>query len=264
MLQASLAEEVVLFTDLDRVDELMCTSVLCACIDSVKLVLFSTKHAEKTDSRKDGSVNATETMSNKAELPKGETMGNLQFARVHLQLRRLQQQVDITQLSILSAIPEHQSNVLFTLKNWSSDESLPESLDVNEQFIMFECGVNDISLKMTHRSGYGNDGIGDEMARDPAKSSMKDEPTKGTSATAGVSRPLKPVIKKPPTSNTMTVPSKQEDCLTNDSKDVTSCVFPWQRNTSSSLLDVNAIWFSFASPPAKKVPQSMRYRITPV
>ena len=119
MLQASLAEEVVLFADLDRMDELMCTSVLCACIDSVKLVLFSMKHAEKTaETRKDGSGNASETTeSNKAELQKGETMGNLQFGRVHVQLRRLQQQMEITQLSILNAIPEHQSNVVFTLKN---------------------------------------------------------------------------------------------------------------------------------------------------
>ena len=143
----------------------------------------------------------------------------------------------------------------------SSVESLAESLDVDEQFIMFECGVDDISLKMTHRSGYGDDDATDKAtdeAHGPVKSSMKeDEPTKDASATTGISPPLKSALKKP--TNTMTVPSKQQDCLRNDSKDtVTSSVFPWQRNTSSSLLDVNAIWFSFASPPAKKVPQSLR------
>ena len=106
----------------------------------------------------------------------------------------------------------------------SSVESLAESLDVDEQFIMFECGVDDISLKMTHRSGYGDDDATDKAtdeAHGPVKSSMKeDEPTKDASATTGISPPLKSALKKP--TNTMTVPSKQQDCLRNDSKDTLS------------------------------------------
>ena len=249
-----MAEEVVLFSNLDHVDECMCTSVLCASVGPAKVTLFSNNHAAKTEPQNDN-LDSPDTA-----LHQNKMMGNLHVAYVHLQLLRLQRQTNTTRLSILSNIPLHQSNVAFTLKeNLTIDSQFPTHIPgvVDERFIMCECGSEDISLRISQWSGYENHSTDDERVGEYScdMSPSKTEPAKQNDATANTVQKGKSVHKKTPTH--LDVVNNPEASVSTYT-DATDVFLPLHRNASSCLLGLITLWLSLPAPPSTEFSQSMR------
>ena len=183
MLQMSLVEEVVSFSALDRIKELMCVSVFCACLDSITFTLLANNQLDKpaepvrkvmvdatpgkraVDHGRGKKVTPTpvilreklharattvESPEQAAKLQKEDAVGSLNIARIHFQLRRLKQKANmINSRVILTTIPEHRSKVTFT---FTADE--PSEVEDLVGFIMVECGLEDFNLKGMWRCGY--------------------------------------------------------------------------------------------------------------
>ena len=248
-----MAEEAVLFSNLDHVDECMCMSVLCASVGPAKCTLFSNNHTAKNEPQNDN-LDPPNTA-----LHENKMMGNLHIAYVHLQLLRLQRQTNTTRLSILSNIPLHQSNVAFTLKeNLSIDSHFPTHIPgvVDERFIMCECGTEDISLRISQWSGYEHHGTEDERVGQftCSMSPSQTESTKQNDATANTVQARKSVLKKTPAHLEVGSNNPEASLIT----DATDVFLPLHRNASSCLLGVITVWLSVPAPPSTEFSQSMR------
>jgi len=255
ILQASMAEEVVLFSNLDHVDECMCTSVLCVSVGPAKCTLFSNNHTAKTEPHNDN-LDPPNTA-----LHQNKMMGNLHVAYVHLQLLRLQRQSNTTRLSIVSNIPLYQSNVAFTLKeNLTNDSHFPTHIPgvVDQRFIMFECGSEDISLRISQWSGYENHGTDDEKVGQYTACDMspsKTEPTKQNDAPTNPAQTIKSVLKKTPAHLEVASTNQEASVIHTDATDG---FLPLHRNASSCLLSLITLWLSLPAPPSTEFSQSMR------
>ena len=182
MLQMSLVEEVVSFSALDRIKELMCVSVFCACLDSITFTLLANNQLDKpVEPVRKVTVDAAlgkravdhgrgkkltpapvilreklhtrttvENPEQAVKLQKEDAVGSLNIARIHFQLRRLKQKANmINSRVILTTIPEPRSKVTFT---FTADE--PTEIEDLVGFIMVECGLEDLNLKGMWRCGY--------------------------------------------------------------------------------------------------------------
>ncbi|GFS00731.1 hypothetical protein ElyMa_001078900 [Elysia marginata] len=151
VLQASIVEEVIAFSNLGSVSDLTAVSLLAVCIDGVKCQLLSNKHSCKAacelskepltrktsatpnmvkfsssgQSRGKADTAAQEPdIENPQEVTREENVGTLQISHIHVQLRRLLKFSNFSEHVLLTAIPEHSSRVLFTLEQ---DTSTPLS-----------------------------------------------------------------------------------------------------------------------------------------
>ena len=126
-------EEVISFSALDNLHDLMCVSLLALCIDNVECQLLSNSHSckmltdvtqgnnpqmspKKRQGRSGTEVSFGERQADKqlVEVCREEDVGTLKIARIHLQLQRLLKNSNYLDDEIhLTAIPEHRSKVLF-------------------------------------------------------------------------------------------------------------------------------------------------------
>lgn len=218
MLQASLVEETISISALERARELTCVSVLAASIDSIHLQLLtnSVLHSPPSEATPSGggadlpgsSRGKCEPSSPKANSLERDAMlegdllpleayledvvGSLNVARIHFQLRRMKMHSNYSDSIFLTAIPEHRSKVLFTFQKQpaplheEAQQSIrsgggPTRMEIFPQtnepgssvediagFIMFECGMENISLKAARRDGY-NAKMNEERFQNVAK-----------------------------------------------------------------------------------------------
>ncbi|XP_076446239.1 bridge-like lipid transfer protein family member 1 isoform X6 [Babylonia areolata] len=139
VLQASIVEEVIPFSNLDNVNDLMAVSLLSLCLDSLRCQLLANKHSctlsplaagpppkeslgpKLSTSSAAGVAKAVQDFGSQldkdkemTEVSREENVGTLHIARIHLQLRRLLKHSNFSDNIILTAIPDHRSSVLFT------------------------------------------------------------------------------------------------------------------------------------------------------
>ncbi|BFZ14882.1 hypothetical protein BsWGS_17921 [Bradybaena similaris] len=156
VLQASIVEEVIAFSNLGTASDLTAVSLLAVCIDGIKCQLLSNNHSCKvaiestkesltrktsatplssvkfssSQGRGKGEVNPLEPDVEKPqEITREENVGTLQISHIHIQLRRLLKFSNYSENVLLTAIPEHCSRVLFALEQ---DTSTPVSSHPND------------------------------------------------------------------------------------------------------------------------------------
>lgn len=184
LIQAAVVEEVISFAALDNIQELSCSSLLAVCFDSVSMkfhigkqrkACMQTVYTQPTTRsgigfKKGGLLNNTralfahlananrpeagpleailiETSENQLE----ELVLTLDIGKAHAQLRRLKNE-GFSQESptIITAIPSHRSHAMFDCTKFPE-----ESNDLNGLgFIMCECGLEGISVKIVKRSQF--------------------------------------------------------------------------------------------------------------
>jgi len=117
------------------------------------------------------------------EINRDDLVGSLDISCIHFQLRRMKKHSNYSDQVFLTAIPEHRSQVLFTFrgKNDITDKSVssakdevPSGTDTSHHgqkfpignvngaggvedtagFIMFECGLENIQVRVARRKGY--------------------------------------------------------------------------------------------------------------
>ena len=183
LIQSSVVEEVISFAALDNIQELSCASLLAVCFDNVSMKFHlgkQTKACMQTvytqpavragGSKKGGlikntrallanlsSQNRTETgpleaiLIETSENQLEELVLTLDIGKAHAQLRRLKNEGYLQESqTIITAIPSHRSRAMFDCTKFPEEPS-----DINGLgFIMFECGLEGISIKIVKRSQY--------------------------------------------------------------------------------------------------------------
>lgn len=198
LIQSSVVEEVISFAALDNIQELSCASLLAVCFDSVSMKFHLgqqtkacmqtvyTQPTVRSDGLKKGglmrntrallahlsSTNRTETGPLEAILI--ETFENqleelvltLDIGKAHAQLRRLKNEgYSQESQTIITAIPSHRSRAMFDCTKFPE-----ESSDINGLgFIMFECGLEGISIKIVKRSQFEKSDNPDETLKTVAE-----------------------------------------------------------------------------------------------
>ena len=127
-------------------------------------------------SRQAGIVTERET-DNFIELQREEIVGQFHISKIHLQLRRVKRANNMNDKVLLTAIPEYRSKVMFTFQHPANQDSLPrnykssspqsntsESMSAEDiaGFIMFECGLEDITVSASKRKGFENSWLVDD------------------------------------------------------------------------------------------------------
>ena len=246
-----------------------------------------------------------------------DMVGSLSVNRIHLQLRRMKQDSNHTNSIYLTAIPEHRSKMLFTFEKPSvpvgsftgtgtlrpmgqpSEEGPSKSRTrefetegaVAEEvagFIMFECGLDDISLRAARRTGYtdltevqdadnnieqaressdvkepipkpftrwsqksaSRDSMADQVnARSEAS---EDSGNNGNTADDEASGPTD----SSKHSNDMSDGEHGQGTLPDDQ---TANDEPLHGDASSGVLQVKSVWFNFAAPPPSLRKKKLEY-----
>jgi len=117
------------------------------------------------------------------EINRDDLVGSLDISCVHFQLRRMKKHSNYSDQVFLTAIPEHRSQVLFTFRGKndvteksvsSTKDEVPAGTDTSRHgrklptgnvsgaggvedtagFIMFECGLENIQVRVARRKGY--------------------------------------------------------------------------------------------------------------
>lgn len=128
-----------------------------------------------------GKSSAASPCETNVEINRDDLVGSLDISSVHFQLRRMKKHSNYSDQVFLTAIPEHRSQVLFTFrgKNDITDKSVSpakeEGPGTSQQgpkrtagsavgagggvedaagFIMFECGLESIQVRVARRKGY--------------------------------------------------------------------------------------------------------------
>ncbi|XP_055381705.1 bridge-like lipid transfer protein family member 1 isoform X2 [Condylostylus longicornis] len=242
MLQASVVSERTSLTKLDNIQELSCVSLLAFYIQgiSAKFHLAKTNKAsmqniyiQKTiksenQTKKSGIMRGTKAflaqLSSQArpdniagepilietsEKQLEELVIALDVASTHIQLRRLKNESNKSQSSqaIITAIPEYKSKTSF------SCVKMPDNQDDDIGFIMFECGLERLSVKMIKKSHYEKSENSNEHVNMSDKSNQKNYNSQNPNANESLETDnsnisLKPEFawrilqKKPPTPKT--------------------------------------------------------------
>lgn len=130
-LQAGMVEELISFSTLDNIQEITCVSLVGMSIEDVRCQLLSNSHSCKTlKSVLPNLLNSSPVYSNASktdnseadkddhpEILKEEDVGTINIKAIHLQLRRLLRDGNLSNGIVLTAIPEHKSKVMFTFEH---------------------------------------------------------------------------------------------------------------------------------------------------
>lgn len=183
LIQSSVVEEVISFAALDNIQELSCASLLAVCFDNVSMkfhlgkqtkacmqtvytqptvragglkkggLISNTRallaHLSSTNRTESGPLEAIliETSENQLE----ELVLTLDIGKAHAQLRRLKNEgYSQESQTIITAIPSHRSRAMFDCTKFPEETSDMNGLG----FIMFECGLEGISIKIVKRSQF--------------------------------------------------------------------------------------------------------------
>ena len=295
-MQSSLVEEVISFAVLDNVTDLTAVSLFAVCMDGFECQILSNTHHCKRESsiqqpnstpvhsqtKADSSQpDSLGTECRQVELTREENVATLQINRVHCQLRRLLKNSNFSDHVMLTAIPEHRSTVSFTFDHTAyplSTSSSPfpssprkrvslqqQSVDWQDDltigFIMFEGGLENISVTAVRRLGYTNtvdvhlqskmDNI--EKVLEDMQQTTRDHITQMTrTATSSTDD-------QPPSTgsggehssdnlhswdSTRSIASKDSNSIAPPPK-----TEPLEGDASNGSLNLKTIWMNFAAPP---------------
>lgn len=217
-----------------------------------------------------------------SEKQQEETVVSLSIGRVHAQLRRLTNDSSILDDAIITAIPNQHSKVLFTCAKVPSDSCVrpldyyfvtetsygkteQNSEDCNKLgFIMFECGLEGVSIKVVKRSQFEKPENGNEdkltcktdsdiliytesvKSRDDIDSVDKSETSTQTTVTSQVK------MQQQQQQQAQAQAAKEENTqvTVKDSNN---------GNISSCVIDLKTVWFNFAAPPRAPITRKLDY-----
>ncbi|XP_035723534.1 transmembrane protein KIAA1109-like isoform X4 [Vespa mandarinia] len=218
-----------------------------------------------------------------SEKQQEEIIITLNVGKVHTQLRRLRNESSILKDAVITAIPAHYSRVLFTCTRMTSPLKcidyyllqLPDEKDKqNKQagpsqateeftmgsgedrlgFIMFECGLEGIKLKIVKRSQFekGENGRDDKKAdtellyTDSIKS--QEELDNGAASTAPATEQETSSANVP----SGTQINNSATCASLNSRTTNG-------NTVSCVIELKTVWFNFAAPPRTPITRKIDY-----
>ncbi|XP_063234537.1 bridge-like lipid transfer protein family member 1 isoform X2 [Bacillus rossius redtenbacheri] len=229
-----------------------------------------------------------------SEKQQEEILVTLNVGNIHTQLRRLRNESSILKDAVITAIPAQYSRVLFTCarvmspmravdyyfqqpssagtsgnggRHSSSSQGVDEqNNDDKLGFIMFECGLEGVSIRVVKRSQFDKDD--DETQRDTQTDNkntvtLKDdvevmEKQQQTSATGGpsvqgesnMSSSAGPKTSKTPPEGG-SVPETGSNCL--------EAFKATKDNTSSCVIEFKTVWFNFAAPPRAPITRKIDF-----
>ncbi|KAJ8666820.1 hypothetical protein QAD02_008482 [Eretmocerus hayati] len=218
-----------------------------------------------------------------SEKQQEEIIITLNIGKVHTQLRRLRNESSILKDAVITAIPSYYSRVLFTFtriispfkcvdyylhqplddKGKSSKSTSPPqateefSIGSGEDklgFIMFECGLEGIKLKIVKRSQFekGENGHNEKVEPETTDKDNTHKSQDDLSNTAA--------------STTETADQESTQCQTggiNSSQQTTSNAVAVAKslsgNTVSCVIELKGVWFNFAAPPLTPITRKIDF-----
>lgn len=190
LIQSSVVEEVISFSALDNVHDLSCASVLVVSFDSVAArfhLAKTTKAAMHTvytqptvqsgNMKKGGLLRGTTraflasigsqsrpdnipgepVLIETSEKQLEELVVTLDVGKAHAQLRRLKNEANAAQENqiLITSIPPHLCKAMFEVSRYPDEMSLEKGSNfVSLGYIMFECGLEGVSMKIVRRSHF--------------------------------------------------------------------------------------------------------------
>ncbi|XP_061939071.1 bridge-like lipid transfer protein family member 1 isoform X15 [Apis cerana] len=217
-----------------------------------------------------------------SEKQQEEIVVTLNIGKAHSQLRRLRNESSILKDAVITAIPAHYSRVLFTCTRITSplkcvDYYLHQFTDDKEKnkqsgspqateeftlgsgedrlgFIMFECGLEGIKLKIVKRSQFEKGENGNDSKKVDAEifytDSVKSQEELDTAA-ASTTATVEPEI---------TSTNLHNGAQINTSATCASLVSKaGNGNTVSCIIELKTVWFNFAAPPRTPITRKIDY-----
>jgi len=271
---------------------------------------------------KSPAVSREEAGDANVEINRDDLVGSLDISCIHFQLRRMKKHSNYSNQVFLTAIPEHRSRVLFTFqgKNDVAEKLVSTTEDVSSSaetfhhgrklpmgtvsgaggvedaagFIMFECGLENIQVRVARRKGYEPKPVAsvdvppsDGTAHDYVKVDVEcSEPAVRTSVKVE-NETASPVVETEPgarlsvdvdaeslasssdgnsaddeaSSHHSNAPPGTEQAA-NVSEPVTPSSQPEARLTgdaASGVLEFKTVWFNFAAPPPSPRKRKLEY-----
>lgn len=213
LIQSSVVEEVISFSALDNVQELSCASLLAVCFEGVSTrfhlgkttkasmhTVYTQPTIRSNAFKKGGIMRGTRALLahlssaarpdnapgeailiETSEKQLEELVITLDIGKVHAQLRRLKNEGYLIQESqtIITAIPSHRSRATFDCTKFPEEISDISGLG----FIMFECGLEGISVKIVKRSQFEKSENAEENLKTEPEVGQSPEPTQTTVTT---------------------------------------------------------------------------------
>ncbi|XP_057320080.1 bridge-like lipid transfer protein family member 1 isoform X4 [Microplitis mediator] len=220
-----------------------------------------------------------------SEKQQEEIIVTLNIGKMHSQLRRLRNESSILKDAVITAIPAHYSRVLFTCTRITSplkciDYYLHQPTDDKDKqsnkqqgppqateeftlgsgedrlgFIMFECGLEGIKLKIVKRSQFekGDNGHDDKKTETEIfyTDSVKSHDEDNTSA---------PTTTEPEANTAPVNATAANNPQINPSATSTSLVTRVTNgNTVSCVIELKTVWFNFAAPPRTPITRKIDF-----
>ncbi|XP_043271443.1 transmembrane protein KIAA1109 isoform X4 [Venturia canescens] len=218
-----------------------------------------------------------------SEKQQEEIIVTLGIGKIHSQLRRLRNESSILKDAVITAIPAHYSRVLFTCTRITSplkciDYYLHQPTEDKEKsskqngtpqateeftagsgedrlgFIMFECGLEGIKLKVVKRSQFEKGDNGQDSKKAETEifytDSVKSHDDLDNAAPANTAT----------AENDAAAPNVSNNGPINTSATCTSLVTRVSNgNTVSCVIELKTVWFNFAAPPRTPITRKIDY-----
>ncbi|CAH1991192.1 unnamed protein product [Acanthoscelides obtectus] len=198
----------------------------------------------------------------------------LNIGKAHAQLRRLRNESSILDDAVITAIPSYKSKVLFTPTKVKSvfrgmeyylqspvGENLPSlENDFNSEdklgFIMFECGLEGITLKVVKKSHFEHvemDVTGSFNDSVRSHENLDSSDSKSNHTTPKLSE------NKQDTPKTSDKEKKSEEVKQEEPNKDVALFNKDNGNVSSCIIELKVVWFNFAAPPRAPITRKIDY-----
>uniref|UniRef100_A0A6P7G1L5 Transmembrane protein KIAA1109 homolog isoform X3 n=1 Tax=Diabrotica virgifera virgifera TaxID=50390 RepID=A0A6P7G1L5_DIAVI len=202
---------------------------------------------------------------------------SLNVGKMHAQLRRLRNESSLLDDAVITAIPTYKSKVLFTPTKVRSlyrgmeyylqspdteSHSIPTddiSIDDKLGFIMFECGLEGVAIKIVKKSLFEHveDDPRPPEVPEPIDNSDKSNHTTPKLSEAKSQGLLTPKLKEKDRKSTQEDVNVKPERLS-ENKEVT--IVPKDNgNVSSCIIEFKVVWFNFAAPPRAPITRKIDY-----
>lgn len=248
-----------------------------------------------------GAITGEPVFIETSEKQQEETVVSLCVGRVHAQLRRLTNESSCLEDAVITAIPPHSSKVLFSMRTATrsgpvdhyymkeSEQHQPEEQNKTPTpplqhdqdrlgFIMFECGLEGVSVKVVKRSQFEKaDGSNEDKltcktdsdiyicaesvrSRDDVDSVDKSEASTQTTLTSQQQHMQQQQQKEQHTETKPPPPPPKEETPPKETGGTVATVPPVPGgNVSSCVIDLKTVWFNFAAPPRAPITRKLDY-----
>ncbi|XP_011494762.1 PREDICTED: uncharacterized protein KIAA1109 [Ceratosolen solmsi marchali] len=220
-----------------------------------------------------------------SEKQQEEIIITLNIGKVHTQLRRLRNESSILKDAVITAIPSYYSRVLFTCTRITSpfkcvdyyllqppDEKEKENVNPPQAteeftvgcgedrlgFIMFECGLEGIKLKIVKRSQFEKGENDQNEKKTEMEASDKDNINKSQDELNNIAVSVTETIEQESSQAPTNINSSSQQ-VNSSAVSTTTAVKPLSGNTVSCVIELKTVWFNFAAPPRTPITRKIDY-----